>query len=102
MDSAKTTARRDEKHLGFRILCASTMQTQPMSTGGHVIECEYYSGTRLAQNGQHEYTKNIVLKYYSSTDFPVLVLVCSVLAPALVVTMAHLNWSFFYVYNELP
>ena len=45
---------------------------------------EYYSGTRLAQNGKHEYTKNTVLEYYSSTDFPVLVLVCSVLAPALV------------------
>ena len=44
---------------------------------------EYYSGTRLVQNDKHEYTKNIVLKYYSSTDFPVLVLVCSVLAPAL-------------------
>ena len=36
---------------------------------------EYYSGTRLVQNGKHEYTKNIVLEYYSSTDFPVLVLV---------------------------
>ena len=44
---------------------------------------EYYSGTRLVQNDKHEYTKNIVLEYYSSTDFPVLVLVCSVLAPAL-------------------
>ena len=44
---------------------------------------EYYSGTRLAQNDKHEYTKNIVLEYYSSTDFPVLVLVCWVLAPAL-------------------
>ena len=44
---------------------------------------EYYSGTRLVQNSKHEYTKNIVLEYYSSTDFPVLVLVCSVLAPAL-------------------
>ena len=44
---------------------------------------EYYSGTRLAQNDKHEYTKNIVLQYYSSTDFPVLVLVCWVLAPAL-------------------
>ena len=44
---------------------------------------EYYSGTRLAQNDKHEYTKNIVLEYYSSTDFPVLVLVCSVLAPDL-------------------
>ena len=44
---------------------------------------EYYSGTRLAQNDKHEYTKNIVLEYYSSTDFPVLILVCSVLAPAL-------------------
>ena len=44
---------------------------------------EYYSGTRLAQNDKHEYTKNTVLEYYSSTDFPVLVLVCSVLAPAL-------------------
>ena len=48
---------------------------------------EYYSGTRLGQNDKHEYTctKNIVLEYYSSTDFPVLVLVCSVLAPALIV-----------------
>ena len=44
---------------------------------------EYYSGTLLVQNSKHEYTKNIVLEYYSSTDFPVLVLVCSVLAPAL-------------------
>ena len=44
---------------------------------------EYYSGTRLAQNDKHEYTENNVLEYYSSTDFPVLVLVCSVLAPAL-------------------
>ena len=45
---------------------------------------EYYSGTRLAQNDKHEYTKNIVLEYYLSTDFPVLVLVCGVLAPALI------------------
>ena len=45
---------------------------------------EYYSGSRLVQNDNHEYTKNIVLEYYSSTDFPVLVLVCSVLVPALV------------------
>ena len=30
---------------------------------------EYYSGTRLVQNSKHEYTKNIVLEYYSSTDF---------------------------------
>ena len=29
---------------------------------------EYYSGTRLAQNDKHDYTKNIVLEYYSSTD----------------------------------
>ena len=29
----------------------------------------YYSGTRLAQNDKHEYTKNIVLEYYSSTIF---------------------------------
>ena len=49
---------------------------------------EYYSGTRLAQNDKHEYTKNIVLEYYSSTDFPLLVLVCSVLAPALVGSIA--------------
>ena len=47
---------------------------------------EYYSGTRLAQNDKHEYPKNIVLEYYSSTDFPVLVLVCSVLAPTLLFT----------------
>ena len=49
---------------------------------------EYYSGTstRFAQNDKHEYTKNIVLEYYSSTDFSVLVLVCSVLAPALIVS----------------
>ena len=45
---------------------------------------EYYSGTRLAQNDKHEYAKNIVLEYYSSTDFPVPVLVCSVLAPVLI------------------
>ena len=50
---------------------------------------EYYSGTRLGQNDKHEYTKNIVLEYYSSTDFPVLVLVCSVLAPALIVAWWH-------------
>ena len=49
---------------------------------------KYYSGTRPAQNGKHEYTKNIVFEYYSSTDFPVLVLVCSVLAPALVAASA--------------
>ena len=30
---------------------------------------EYYSGNRLAQNDQHEYTKNIVLEYNSGTDF---------------------------------
>ena len=46
---------------------------------------EYYSRTPLAQNDKHEYTKNIVLKYSSSTDFPVLILVCSVLAPALLI-----------------
>ena len=50
---------------------------------------EYYSGTRLAQNNKHEYTKNIVLEYYSSTDFPVLVLVCWVLAPALTSTLSQ-------------
>ena len=49
---------------------------------------EYYSGTRLAQNDKHEYTKNIAYEYYLSTDFPVLVLVCSVLAPALA-TMSY-------------
>ena len=56
---------------------------------------EYYSGTRLAQNDKHEYTKNIVLEYYSSTDFPVLVLVCSLLAPALTWTNGDLPaiWS---------
>ena len=53
---------------------------------------EYYSGTRLAQNDKHEYTKNIVLEYYSSTDFPVLVLVCWVLAPALPAN-ADIWWS---------
>ena len=45
---------------------------------------EYYLGRRLAQNDKHEYTKNIALKYYSSTDFPLLMLTCSVFAPALV------------------
>ena len=45
---------------------------------------KYYSGTRLAQNDKHEYTKSIVREYYSSTNFPVLILVCSVLTPALV------------------
>ena len=54
------------------------------STGDWQGWGDYYSGTRLAQNDKHEYTKNIVLEYYSSTDFPVLVLVCWVLAPALV------------------
>ena len=48
---------------------------------------EHYSGTRLAQNDKHDYTKNIVLKHYSSTDFPVLVLVCSVLAPVLITSI---------------
>ena len=38
---------------------------------------EYYSGTRLADNYKHEYTKSIALEYYLSTDFPVLVQVCS-------------------------
>ena len=52
---------------------------------------EYYSGTRLAQNDKHEYTKNIVLEYYSSTDFPVLVLVCWVLAPALL-KITSMKW----------
>ena len=34
---------------------------------------EYYSGTRLVQNGKHEYTKNIVLEYwFSSTRTPML------------------------------
>ena len=42
---------------------------------------ENYSGTPLAQNGKHKYTKNIVLEYYSSTDFPVLLLVCSCPSP---------------------
>ena len=28
---------------------------------------EYYSGTRLAQNDKHEYTKNIVLEYWFSS-----------------------------------
>ena len=56
---------------------------------------EYYSGTRLVQNDKHEYTKNTVLEYYSSTDFPVLVLVCSVLAPALIVTVSTLGpWGY--------
>ena len=44
---------------------------------------EFYLGTRLAQNDKHEYTKTIVLEYYLSTDFSVLVLVCSVLAQGL-------------------
>ena len=39
----------------------------------------YYSGTCFAQNGKHKYTKNTVLEFHSSTDFPVLALVCSVL-----------------------
>ena len=58
---------------------------------------EYYSGTRLAQNDKHEYTKSIVLEYYSSTDFPVLVLVCSVLAPALLLWFLILLscWNLF-------
>ena len=47
---------------------------------------EYYLGTCLAHNNKHEYTKNIVLKYYLNTDFPVLVLVCSVLTLALAET----------------
>ena len=53
---------------------------------------EYYSGTRLAQNDKHECTKNIVLEYYSSTDFPVLVLVCWVLAPALLLS-SYFIWE---------
>ena len=47
---------------------------------------EYYSGTPLDQNDKHEYPKNIVIEYYSSTDFPVLILVCSALVPALLVS----------------
>ena len=62
---------------------------------------EYYSGTRLAQNDKHEYTKNIVLEYYSSTDFPLLVLVCSVLAPALTCVLSFFShgvcWKNFRV-----
>ena len=45
---------------------------------------KYYLGTRLVQNDKPEYTKTIVLEYFSGIDFPVLVLVCSVLTPALV------------------
>ena len=43
--------------------------------------------------------KNIVLEYYSSTDFPVLVLVCSVLAPALCPTdglIPRIGWDDFF------
>ena len=61
--------------------CASVTGTVNQGWG------EYYSGTRLAKNDKHEYTKNIVLEYYSSTDFPVLVLVCSVFAPAQLSTL---------------
>ena len=63
---------------------------------------EYCSGTRLAQNDKHEYTKNIVHEYYTSTDFPVLVLVCSVLAPALVVVYSMNTWfnAWVYLHNQ--
>ena len=44
---------------------------------------EYYLDTGLAQNEKHKCSKNIVLEYYWSTDFPVVVLVCSVLVPGL-------------------
>ena len=44
---------------------------------------EYFLGkvTGTSQNDKHEYFKIFVLECYSSTDFPVLVLVCSILAP---------------------
>ena len=62
---------------------------------------EYYSGTCPAQNDKHKYTKNFVLEYYSSTDFPVLVLRFSVLAATL--AGAHLNIkmsSYQYSYSH--
>ena len=69
----------DKWHKNLKMITISKASWyQPLQGWG-----EYYSGTRLAQNDKHEYTKNIVLEYYSSTDFPVLVLVCWVLAPAL-------------------
>ena len=43
---------------------------------------EYYSGTRLPKM----INMNILKTLHSSTDFPVLVLVCSVLTPALIFT----------------
>ena len=54
---------------------------------------EYYLGTRLAQNNKHEYTKNIVhaCEYHSGTDFPVLIPICSVLAPALIPNVQFWN-----------
>ena len=54
-----------------------------LSPGRCQAQCENYSGTRLTQNDKHEYTKNIVLEYYTSADFSVLVFVCLVLSPAL-------------------
>ena len=56
-----------------------------MSNGWQACWGEYYLGIVLPKMiiEKHEYTKNIVLKYYLSTTFPVLVLVCSVLTPAL-------------------
>ena len=62
---------------------------------------EYYSGTRLAQNDKHEYTKNIVLQYYSSTDFPVLVLVWSILAPALIRSQVKTRQSQSYKFWKI-
>ena len=74
-----------------------------MSTSFHHI-CrqgwgEFYLGARLAQNDIHEDTKNIVLEHYSSTDFPVLVLVCSVLAPALYAADHHKQVSWRYKWS---
>ena len=47
---------------------------------------EYYMGSLRGHSDKHKYTKPFVLMYYLSTDFPILILACSVLAPTLMVT----------------
>ena len=51
-------------------------------------------GTRLVQNDKHEYTKN----YYSSTDFPLLLLVRSAFVPALPSTLCCRDHFCVYIF----
>ena len=92
-----TYSRSHENHLTIHDVSDST---QPNAAKGQGLG-EYYSGTCPAQNDKHKYTKNFVLEYYSSTDFPVLVLRFSVLAATL--AGAHLNIkmsSYQYSYSH--